>query len=277
MSDDTTAEDIREMSYVDFLTFLDETNRPPGGKTAVRDLIRRANVRQHDRVLDVGCNTGFLSFELARVADCPVIGVDVSDRMVTRADERLKRGYAPADASVAFIRGDAMSLPFSTGSFDRVVCGGSTPFVADPLTALREYRRVVRNWGFVGELNFFYESEPPAALLEELSDRLGTTIDPWTLNDWYTMYAEAGFEVYDIATEPVEQVSDAKVAAYVDRMVEREAYDDTVRAAIRTRLTESMELFNRNHEYLQYGVFVLRKRSVPEQVSLFDSSVVRNQ
>ena len=271
MSESLGPADIRELSYVDFMAFLDETNRPPGGKTAVRELIRRANVRERDLVLDVGCNTGFVSFELSRVAECPVVGVDVSETMIERATARLERGHAREGVPVTFMRGDATQLPFATGSFDRVVCGGSTPFVSDPLAALREYRRVVRDWGFVAELNFYYESSPPASLLTELAERLGTEIEPWTLDDWLSRYDEAGFERYDVVTNPVEQVTRTDIDEYVDRMVERHAYDTAVEAAIRTRLVELMDLFNRNHEHLQYGVFVLRKRPVPEQVSLFDA------
>jgi len=191
--------------------------------------------------------------------------------MIKRASERVACDNVPDEALVTFMRGDATELPFATGTFDRVVCGGSTPFIPDRLSALQEYRRVVRDWGFVGELNFFYGTEPPTELISELNDRLGTEIKPWTLTDWLNLYDDAGFERYDVSIQQVEQVTDAQIDEYTDWMAKRSAYSDETREAIQKRLNDLMTLFNENHEYLQSGQFVLRKRPVPEQISLFDS------
>jgi len=35
------------------------------------------------------------------------------------------------------------------------------------------------------------------------------------------------------------------------------------------RLTNAMTLFNENHKYLAYAIFILRKRPIEEQISLF--------
>ena len=60
------------------------------------------------RTLDVACGTGFLTRHLRG----EVVGLDASERMLTVA-----RAQAP-DAT--FVQGDALSLPFEDGSFDRV-------------------------------------------------------------------------------------------------------------------------------------------------------------
>jgi len=60
------------------------------------------------RTLDVACGTGFLTRHLRG----EVVGLDASERMLDVA-----RGQAPA---ARFERGDALSLPFEDGSFDRV-------------------------------------------------------------------------------------------------------------------------------------------------------------
>ena len=60
------------------------------------------------RVLDVACGTGFLTRHLRG----RVVALDQSERMLEIARPRLP------DARV--VRGDALRLPFSDGSFDRV-------------------------------------------------------------------------------------------------------------------------------------------------------------
>jgi ubiquinone/menaquinone biosynthesis C-methylase UbiE len=60
------------------------------------------------RTLDVACGTGFLTRHLRG----DVVGLDQSERMLEVAREQ-----AP---TAAFVRGDALALPFGDGEFDRV-------------------------------------------------------------------------------------------------------------------------------------------------------------
>ena len=60
------------------------------------------------RTLDVACGTGFLTRHLRG----DVTGLDASDRML-----ELARCQAPR---ATFVKGDALSLPFGDGEFDRV-------------------------------------------------------------------------------------------------------------------------------------------------------------
>ena len=63
------------------------------------------------RTLDVACGTGFLTRHLGG----EVVGLDQSESMLEEA-----RRQAP---SAAFVRGDALSLPFDDGTFERVFTG----------------------------------------------------------------------------------------------------------------------------------------------------------
>src|SRR6516164_5467137 len=66
--------------------------------------LERAQLRQGERVVDIGCGTGASSVALAeRVGPSgQVLGVDVSAPMLARAAERL-----PPGAPVKFVRADA--------------------------------------------------------------------------------------------------------------------------------------------------------------------------
>jgi trans-aconitate 2-methyltransferase len=55
---------------------------------AGRELIAMAKVRENDSILDLGCGTGRLTVELARIAfKGNVIGIDPSDEMLSKARE----------------------------------------------------------------------------------------------------------------------------------------------------------------------------------------------
>lgn len=87
-----------------------------------------------DRLLDVGCGGGaFLRHVLATVG-CDATGLDHSRDMV-----RLAR----AKAGVRVERADAEAMPFVGGEFTAVSCLVAFFFFADPVSALREMRRVL--------------------------------------------------------------------------------------------------------------------------------------
>src|SRR5215471_21128776 len=77
--------------------------------------LERAQLRQGERVVDIGCGTGATSIALGeRVGPTGhVLGVDVSEPMLARATARL-----PADAPIRFVRADATTYPFQVAAFD---------------------------------------------------------------------------------------------------------------------------------------------------------------
>jgi ubiquinone/menaquinone biosynthesis C-methylase UbiE len=104
--------------------------------------------RPGERVLDLGTGTGRYAVAAAQ-RGARVTGVDASAAMLTVARAR-GQGH-----NVAFVRAEAGRLPFPDGIFDAAVAVTSLCFVADPLAALREVRRVLVPGGrlVLGELN----------------------------------------------------------------------------------------------------------------------------
>ena len=80
----------------------------PGWDAEVDVLAELIGSLQPARTLDVACGTGFLTRHLRG----DVIGLDQSERMLAVAREQ-----APA---ARFVHGDAFTLPFDDGEFDRV-------------------------------------------------------------------------------------------------------------------------------------------------------------
>jgi demethylmenaquinone methyltransferase / 2-methoxy-6-polyprenyl-1,4-benzoquinol methylase len=106
-----------------------------------RRLAAEAVVAPGDEVLDACCGTGDLALAAER-AGGRVTGLDFSERMLERARRK--------SASVSWVRGDALALPFADGSFDAATVGFGIRNVDDLEAGLRELVRVLRPGGRLG-------------------------------------------------------------------------------------------------------------------------------
>ena len=92
--------------------------------------------------LDVGCGTGFLSFELAACGH-RATGIDFAASML----EEARRKATERGASIQFEQGDAENLPFGSCSFDLVVSRHVIWTLPHPEAAVVEWVRVLRPGG----------------------------------------------------------------------------------------------------------------------------------
>jgi ubiquinone/menaquinone biosynthesis C-methylase UbiE len=111
-----------------------------------RELLRLAAPQSGERVLDVACGTGLVSFDAAwEVGKAgSVVGVDISGHMVEAAERRMSERVAP---SLSFARMDAEHLLLPDGGFDVVLCALGLMYAPHPEQALAEMRRVLRPGG----------------------------------------------------------------------------------------------------------------------------------
>ena len=249
-----SAQQIENMPYVEFMALLNEVNRPPGGQISVRQSIQNSFINHKSKVLDIGCNTGYCTFEIAHLAKADVTGIDISPNMVEAA--KLYQSKDPLGHLVNFLVADGMEIPFKDESFDVAFSGGSTAFIKNKKKAISEYARVVKPWGFVIDIN--------------LNNLLEISIEPWGLEYWMNLYKICGLEKYYTFTDKVKLVSKNDVKLYCRTIAQEKKYSSEIESAIYRRLNKTMTLFNKNHKYLSYGVIISRKRPIKEQISLFD-------
>jgi SAM-dependent methyltransferase len=107
-------------------------------------LVRFADVRNGDHVLDIGSGTGALADAVATAApSARVVGIDRSEPYVALARARHQQ------AQVRFEVGDAQHLQFDDACFDRTVSQLILNFIPDPEQALAEMIRVTRAGGII--------------------------------------------------------------------------------------------------------------------------------
>jgi len=98
-------------------------------------------------ILDIGCGTGRLSLEIAKKAQADVYSVDCSLDMLRVLDANM--AHTHTKGGVRLISADAKKLPFRDRCFDVVVCVNMFHHMPDPLGALRQIKRVVKDDGIV--------------------------------------------------------------------------------------------------------------------------------
>ena len=108
-----------------------------------RLLVDAAGVRAGDRVLDVACGTGIVARVAAQHAGPAgsVIGLDRNPAMLQVAER--------VGPDIEWREGDASGLPFLARSFDVVLCQAALMFFPEPVGALREMARAVKDDGTV--------------------------------------------------------------------------------------------------------------------------------
>ena len=120
-----------------------------------RTVVARAHAAPGQTILDVCTGTGDLALLCAR-RGARVIGLDMNWEMLVRAPRKSKVTHL----SVAWVRGDAESLPLANGSVDRVLIGFSTRNLSDLTRGLSEMVRVLRPGGQLLILETGYPSNP---------------------------------------------------------------------------------------------------------------------
>lgn len=107
-----------------------------------RTVIDMAEIKKGDKVLEIGCGTGFTTEEIVRrIGENYVFAVDITPEQMKKAVKKFPE--------VNFVRGDAENLPFKDNTFDSSISAGSIEYWPNPLKGIMEMKRVTKSDGRV--------------------------------------------------------------------------------------------------------------------------------
>jgi phosphatidylethanolamine/phosphatidyl-N-methylethanolamine N-methyltransferase len=131
-------------------------------KRRIARAISHMNIRETDRILDLGIGTGVsLNYYPNRGQ---IIGVDLSAGMLRQARAKIaERGLSHAHVFQA----NALELPFADSTFDHVFISHVISVVSDPIQLIREAQRVARPDARIVIVNHFQSTNRFIALFEK--------------------------------------------------------------------------------------------------------------
>lgn len=129
------------------------------GRVAAINLLE---IKPQDRILEVGIGTG-LNLPLYP-RDCHLVGIDLSEEMLRKAAEKVRRYQMP---TVKLMVMDAGEMVFSDSEFDHVVATYVISAVPDPVKVLLQIKRVCKPRGRIVFLNHFQSENPFLGTLEQ--------------------------------------------------------------------------------------------------------------
>jgi len=107
-------------------------------------LVKFANARADQNVLDVACGTGVVAITAARIG-AHVFGIDLTPELLTRAHENARI----AKVEIDFREGDVEALPFDDARFDVVLSQFGHMFAPRADVAIAEMLRVLKPGGTI--------------------------------------------------------------------------------------------------------------------------------
>ncbi len=230
-----------------------------GGLEATSELIESCHIDQDKYVLDVGCASGKTACYLAKHYGCRVVGVDILERMIERANERARA--EGVEDRVSFRAADAQDLPFEDNLFDVVMGEFITGLLDDKPRGVHEYLRVTKPGGCVGLNEATWIKAPaPTELAEYLSRTFGVKGGLLTSDEWEELLAGAGLRDLVVRTHKVNALSTGREGVRdAVRVGHRILYMYIRKPAFRRFMRETLSLPKNLFDYFGYGIYVGRK------------------
>lgn len=176
-----------------FLARLGKKRLRPGGITATNWLIEKGNFSKDSKVLEVACNMGTTSIELAQKFGCHITAIDLDSKALEKAKANLSK--AGLSDKITLMQANALKLPFPDNSFDIVINEAMLTMLQGEAKkkALKEYFRVLKPGGRLLTHDVSYESSDMANQLSQLRNTIHVKVEPLQVTQWVELFKDIGF------------------------------------------------------------------------------------
>jgi SAM-dependent methyltransferase len=152
----------------------------------VEPMLALIEFKPQDKVLDVGCGTGWLVRRIAPlVFKGLAAGMDVSNAMVGQAV-----ALSAELGNVVYAQGGVDAIPWDSGFFSTVISVESAYYWPDPANGLREIFRVLSPGGAAWVLINYYRDNPHC---QQWGAILKVPTHLLSADEWAGLFLQAGF------------------------------------------------------------------------------------
>ncbi len=116
----------------------------PGYLHTIAEVVRILNLKQGEKLADIGCGSGLIALSVAPWLDF-IYGVDISKSLIKRATDNLK-GFTNVSLQI----GSLTNIPLENGTTDKLLAYSVLQYLkneTDVMQALNEINRVLRPGG----------------------------------------------------------------------------------------------------------------------------------
>jgi len=179
-----------------FLAKLGKKRLRPGGKLATDWLIEQGQFSSDKKVLEVACNMGTTTIELAKKYGCQITAVDLDTKALEQA--HLAAAKVGVEEFVTFEKANAMKLPYEDDTFDIVINEAMLTMQTEKgkTKCMEEYYRVLKPGGVLLTHDVMLKQKDEA-VREELSRAITVNVGPLTEGSWIQLARSHRFDRVD--------------------------------------------------------------------------------
>jgi ubiquinone/menaquinone biosynthesis C-methylase UbiE len=248
---------INEMSYTEFVAFINQTNVPPGSYSTLTKWRNNSNLNAESRVLEVACTTGFSITSLVKESGCEGVGIDLCNDSINQA--RLNAEQMGLGDNVQFKAIDGMKYE-SPEKFSHIVVGAGLGFFPQPEKMVEKICRLFKESGYLLASPFYTVDDIPVKMLTQAAKVFGITPTVQPYKEVMQLYK--GFEVYfEERLQPLQE-TETELHHYCESTVDRASRsyhfeDESIKSAMYDRLYSIKKMSNNLRQYQGYNVLIL--------------------
>jgi len=230
----------------------------PGGLEKTFEMANDCHINKNSKVLDIGCGKGVTAIHLNQKYGCSIVGIDLSSDMIDYAQNSVHQ--KELTDHISFLNIDAQKLPFEDNTFDVVFAECSTVLM-DKEQAFKEFIRVTKSGGIIGDLEMCWKKKPTEAIINEAFD-LWDGFSTKTFEEWEDFYASQSLvdiKVVDFS-DKLKQMEVFYIKALGIGGILKMSYELIKNKSLRKAMAEYNKFFKTYKDYIGYGYFVGRKK-----------------
>lgn len=178
-----------------FLASLGKTRLRPGGVAATEWLFSQSQLTPDSIVLEVACNMGTTSIELAQRFGCTIYAIDMDKNALIKARDNV--AAAGLQDKIQVLEANATKLPFADNAFDVVINEAMLTMYVDKAKTrlIDEYYRVLKPGGRLLTHDIMFTSERlEAGRQTQLEEIVKSNVSPMTQSAWKAQFSASGFQ-----------------------------------------------------------------------------------